>query len=109
VHPITVLSAVRALHELGQLKIIHLQWIKGHNGRAENKMANFIPKSGSRLIVEGREPFLPLPTVQVKAIAAAATYKAWAQEWADHKHCRQTNIFFPSPDPSRSRDLLCNS
>jgi hypothetical protein len=36
-------------------------------------MADFMTKSGSRLTVEGPEPFLPLPTVQFKAIAAVAT------------------------------------
>lgn len=105
----TVLSAVKALNALGERKLVHLQWIKGHNGSDGNDLADYMAKLGSRNAIIGPSPFLPMPTVQVKAISASQTQFLWTKQWSKLKPCRQTKIFFPTPDPSRSFDLLRNS
>ena len=64
----TVLRAVQALHALGHLKIVHLQWIKGHNGSTGNELADHLAKLGSRQVIEGPGPWLPMARAQVKAI-----------------------------------------
>jgi ribonuclease HI/retron-type reverse transcriptase len=105
----TVLNAVKALNALGDRKIVHLQWIKGHNGSPGNELADYMAKKGSREAIIGPSPFLPMPLIQVKAISRAQVLSLWSQEWSPPKPCRQTKIFFPYPDPSRSFDLLRNS
>ena len=105
----TVLAAVRALHLLGQTKLVHLQWIKGHNGSPGNDMADHEAKLGAQMFSAGPGPFLPLPRVQVKAISDLLTCRHWTAQWNSTTKYRQTRLFFPSPDPSRSHDLLRNS
>jgi hypothetical protein len=61
---------------------------------------------GARTSPEGPGPFLPIATIHVKRMAADIMQQRWTCEWALYTHCNQTKIFFPTPDPSRSRDLL---
>jgi hypothetical protein len=66
-------------------------------------------KAGARMPVMGPEPYLPLPTVQIKALAAEVTLQRWTKEWSNYAPCRQTRLFFPARDPSRSREILNNT
>jgi hypothetical protein len=71
-----------------------------------NDLADYMAKMGVRMSPEGPGPFLPIATIHVKRMAANIMQQRWTREWAIHTHCNQTKIFFPTPDPSRSRDLL---
>jgi hypothetical protein len=102
----TVYAAIEALTNLAETRFVRLQWVKGHNNSEGNDLADYMAKMGARTSPEGPGPFLPIATIHVKCMAADIMQQRWTRKWALHKHCDQTKIFFPTPDPSRSRDLL---
>jgi hypothetical protein len=102
----TVYAAIEALTNLAETRFVRLQWVKGHNNSEGNDLADYMAKMGARTSPEGPGPFLPIATIHVKRMAADIMQQRWTRKWALHKHCDQTKIFFPTPDPSRSRDLL---
>jgi ribonuclease HI len=105
----TVNAAALALNKVGRTKLVHLKWVKGHSTSAVNDRADTMAKAGARMPLMGPEPYLPLPTVQIKALAAEVTLQRWTKEWSNYAPCRQTRLFFPARDPSRSREILNNT
>jgi ribonuclease HI len=102
----TVLNAVKALQALGQRKLVHLQWIKAHNNSVGNDLADTMAKQGANNPTTQPSPILPMALVQVKAVTAEHTVAVWQKQWNLHKHCRQTRLYFPGPDRSRSHAIL---
>ena len=99
-------NAIKALNKLGLNRHVCIRWIKGHAGHYGNELADMLAKQASSQQSEGPEPFLPLPTCAVKALAKQFTLEKWAARWEDSSICRQTKIFFPHPNSKISKGLL---
>ena len=102
----TVFNAIKALNSLGSHARVHLRWIKGHAGHLGNELADSLAKDAANMVIEGPEPFLPLPNAAIKAAVRKQTIDRWTTRWEHLDSCRQTRIFFPAPNKKFSRELL---
>ena len=53
----------------------------------------------------GPEPFCHLAKSQLNNIIHNHSTKTWHKRWASRKDSRQSAIFFPTPDPKRSKEI----
>ena len=102
----TVFNAIKALNRLGSTASVQLRWIRGHAGHFGNELADMLAKDASHMVVEGPEPILPLPSSVVRAAARQQTIDRWTARWEHLDSCRQTRIFFPTPNKKFSKELL---
>ena len=102
----TVIRAIKALNYLGSNATVTLKWIKGHAGYTGNELADMLAKQASEQVHEGPGPILPLPASAVKAATRQQTIEKWISRWDGMNECRQTKIFFPSPNIKLSKELL---
>jgi hypothetical protein len=52
------------------------------------------------------EPILPVPLSWIKSKIRSYLYKEWTERWQGINEARQTKIFFPTPNPKISKQLL---
>jgi ribonuclease HI len=113
-HPLiysqTVFATVNSLNALANLgKNVTLQWVRGHTNTAGNDLADYMAKTGSTLQTMGPEPFLPLSRAVCRQATRDQLLYLWTDKWQCSRHYRQTKIFFPTPDNTKSRHLLKQS
>ena len=58
---ITVLNCIRNLNQSGKQNHVSIAWISGHAGVHGNEVADYLPKSESKLEMHVPEPFTTIP------------------------------------------------
>ena len=98
---LTVLDCHNNLNLLAKTCKVTLRWIKAHVDHRGNEMADQEAKQGALL---GGSVLLPLPLSKtiVRSQIRTRIDQAWNTRWQDGLDCRQTKLFFPSPDKNKS-------
>ena len=86
----TVLNCIENLNELGKLNHISIAWTPAHTGIHGNEMADDLAKSGSRMDVEGPEPFIKVPYASCTGSLRDWTKARWKSSWTNRKDCMRT-------------------
>ena len=90
-----VLECFKELSALGAKNKVTLQWIKAHVGYHGNEEADMLAKKGAEEVLEGPEPFLPVPDTYIKKITKDKVFSTWNSQWKRTKSCRQTKLWMP--------------
>ena len=106
---ITVKRCKETLNNLASKMDINIRWIKAHVGHHGNEWADKMAKEGASMITDTNNPEIPLPKSFFKQKIKQALYKEWQMLWDRRQDCRQTKIFFPSPNSKKSKLLLQNN
>ena len=101
----TVDRCIQALNVLGSNNKVHLRWVKAHVGIHGNEVADALAKNGTTL---GEGPSNNILPAFVKQKSEISKYfmKKWSEAWCAYQEARQTKIWFPIPDPKKSKELL---
>ena len=100
-----VLETKLALEELGNARMIKLNWIKAHVGHPGNELADQAAKAGSQSSRFPKDVNIGQAKAKAKQIIRTARDKAWKDEWIDRTDCRQTKCFIEGPNPAIWRSL----
>ena len=90
-----VLECFKSLDALGSKNKVTIQWIKAHVGYQGNEEADKLAKKGAEELLEGPEPFLPVPDSYIKQITKNKVFSTWNSSWKRNKSCRQTKLWLP--------------
>ena len=112
-HKEMVTSAVvkhckESLNRIGGYASVRLRWVKGHADSEGNKRADELARRAAGC----RRPRATGDTPTPKAHFDLALKDHLAQEWADRwksspaEFARQTKVWFPEPNPRKSRRIL---
>jgi ribonuclease HI len=96
-------NAIKTLHNSIPTS---LHWIKAHVGHAGNELADNWAKKGANTIADIVEPFLPISLRWIQTKIRNYLSTKWTERWRSVATARQTKIFFPYPDPQKSKKLL---
>jgi len=95
------------LNVLGEGQPIHIRWVKAHVGYEGNEMADQLAKQGAlspnKVITSFR---VGIPDSYVKSLIWEQHFNSWSLSWESLPTCRQTKIWFPKPDKSKSAIIL---
>ena len=102
-----VLNCVKSLDALGAFTRVSLRYIKAHVGHAGNELADDMVKEGAANVdnVHGPDPLLPVSDAYSKKFLADALNDYWTTQWQARSDCRQTKIWFPTPNTRVSANL----
>ncbi len=101
----SVAGCITALNALGEHNKVHLRWVKAHIGTPGNERADLLAKRGANS-GEGTSQEVPAAHATLGRTIKKNFYKKWQSQWDKHKECRQTKIWFPTLDTSKSNELL---
>jgi hypothetical protein len=101
-----VLECKTLLNSLQSQVPVALQWVKAHVGHAGNELADTWAKKGADTMAEIVEPFLPLSLKWIKTKINNHLLQLWTERWQSVSTACQTKIFFPKPDPLKSKHIL---
>ena len=104
-----VINCWKVLQQLDNLGKWSLSWVKGHSGIPGNESADKLAKQGASLKFQGPQPMQPIPFKVVKNTLARTTLIKWGEYWNNRPDCRQTKLWFPKPDPLRTKQVLALS
>jgi ribonuclease HI len=90
-----------------QVKVnLAIHWIKAHVGHVGNEKADQLAKLGTQKLSYHVEPIIPVSLTWIKSKIRTYLYKEWTLRWQSLSEARQTKIFFPTPNPKISKQLL---
>jgi ribonuclease HI len=101
-----VIDCIKTLERLQTIVRVTIHWIKAHVGHAGNEKADQLAKLGTQKSSYHVEPIIPVPLSWTKGKIRAYLYKEWTERWRGITEARQTKIFFPTPNPKISKQLL---
>ena len=101
----TVKQLKQTLNSIGNTRKITIKWIKAHVGYMGNEKADELAKLGSTTLPIGPAPHAPLAKPEINNTITSYVYQIWADRWDEKKDSRQTRIFFPEINLSKSREL----
>ena len=102
----TIKELKETLNKYSQQTSITVQWIKAHTGYKGNERADELAKLGSLTIPIGPVPHIPLSKATLNGAINHEIHEQWQERWKNRKDARQTAIFFPEIQLSKSRELL---
>jgi len=102
----TIIATALELDLLALKQEVKLHWIKAHVGIQGNERADILAKEGSKMAMEEDVLNIPAPSCQIKRDIREQVDKRWHSRWLLHPEARQSKIFWPAPDKTRSRYLL---
>lgn len=101
-----LLETIDKLNYIGSRHQLHVQWCKGHVGIQGNEQADTMAKLGAQARSNGPTPLLPLSNSTINTWLHNLTTTKWTQIWKQNTTCRQTKIWFPSPNKLISKTIL---
>jgi ribonuclease HI len=101
-----ILECKNAIKNLNAIIPTSLHWIKAHAGHPGNELADNWAKKGANTTTDIVEPFLPVSLKWIHTKIQTYLRTRWTERWRSVATARQTKIFFPYPDPQKSKQLL---
>jgi len=92
------------LNKLDKIYKWSLSWVKAHVGLKGNEQADKLAKRGTQL--KQATPNLPIAPVHTINEIIKFTNTNWNTYWNGRIDCRQTKLWFPSPNPKISKEIL---
>jgi len=103
----TVLECQRLLNATTLCTPVHIKWVKAHATSAGNNYVVSLAKKGALSPTTwDTHPRTSVSLTFIKNILWEQIQDEWMQEWQRHQTCRQTKLWFPSPNPGLSRKIL---
>ena len=84
---ITEFNCIRNLNQLGKQNHVIIVWISGHAGVHGNKVADYVPKSGSKSKMHGPEPYITVPYASCVSTVKNWSTDRWKSMWNERKDC----------------------
>ena len=84
---ITEFNCIRNLNQLGKQNHVIIVWISGHAGVHGNKVADYVPKSGSKSKMHGPEPYITVPYASCVSTVKDWSTDRWKSMWNERKDC----------------------
>jgi len=81
-----------------------LTWVKAHVGISGNESADLLAKRATQLT--NTDPNLPTAQVHVKNTLVNFSNTNWDTYWNGRSDCRQTKLWFPSPNRKEAKNIL---
>ncbi|MCF6239098.1 MAG: hypothetical protein L3J79_09890, partial [Candidatus Marinimicrobia bacterium] len=101
---LVVRECISALNELGRRGQVILRWIRAHSGHEDNEIADSLAKEGATACSD--PPPMLVPMAHFRQEVKDNLIRIWAERWDAECLGRQTKIWFPTPSPGLSRNLL---
>ena len=98
-------DCLNLLNMLGNLNIVTLGWIPGHEGHEGNEMADDLAKQGANMQLTGPEPFCGLTKGHINEFLRKWEERKLAAHWLNCAGQRQAKLFL-SPNKGISDKLL---
>ena len=108
-HKITsslVLKTIYIWNSIATLNTVNINWIKAHNGNAGNERADTLAKIGADNTLAIKFHTIKTPFNHIKNKITEKTNTDWQTQWNNRHDCRQTKLWFPSPDPQKTIFIL---
>lgn len=102
------LSATKMLNELAQSHDVSLKWVRAHSGNPGNERADNLAKAaaGEYLTRIDQNDQSELGKELLKAVFHRQTTKAWNKRYLADPRYRQTKLFYPEIDRTKSKALV---
>ena len=85
---------------------ITLRWIPAHRGHPGNEQADRLVQQAAARPAPAVHDQPSLPWLQVRADARSCMVALWSDRWIARPDCRQTKLWLPEVDRSRSFEYL---
>ena len=99
-----ILKTIYIWNSIGALNSVSIRWVKAHAGFHGNETADHLAKQGALSLQD------PLPSVtpfsHIKSSIHKHTTDRWLHEWSTRRDCRQTRLWFPTPDYAKSLQII---
>ena len=97
-----------ALSTLAETRTVTDRWVKAHVGHYGNKLADELAKQGSTLDLHYMDPncMSDYPNHKLTTIIHTHSITQWHQRWQKRADSRQWAIFFPTPNPKKSNEII---
>jgi ribonuclease HI len=104
----TVKICKEALNRLGRKTNVQLNWIKGHNNHEMNERVDKLAKLGTIYQKDKtcEDKYIFINKTQAKKMIKELSYQIWNEEWIQLDTCRQTKIFLPELNITKSKKLI---
>jgi ribonuclease HI len=112
---LVVQEVIGKLDQLGTRTRLTLRWVQAHKGHRGNEIADSLAKKGTAVPFPD-DTVIPVSECIRSAALESLFASVWKRRWddprtnpiipTDKKICRQTRLFWPAPDPARTRLLL---
>jgi ribonuclease HI len=83
-----------------------LSWVKAHVGISGNETADILAKKATQLSTQNPNPNLPIAPIHVQNAITKFSNANWDTYWNGRADCRQTKLWFPTPNPKESKFIL---
>ena len=102
---ITSTLALQTITTINDIKAqsVTFVWTKAHVGNPGNEKADELAKLGT---LQPQPLAIPIPMSRIKLSIKHLITNIWAREWTTHPKARQTKLYHPHLDPSKSKALL---
>ena len=84
---------------------VKIKWIKAHVGHDGNELADELAKEGAEGVGNGPTIMVGSSNKVVSSLVNAKMIEKWNDRWENGKDARQTRIFFPTVNLSKSNKI----